>query len=171
MKSNRKIVYFVEGENEKTLIENIKNKYIISGSISVFNVTSKIITSSRIRQYPKNTCIILVFDTDIDTTASLNQLAQNIKILNNANNIGEIVLIPQFKNLEDEIIYATNISNITQLTRSRSKSDFKNDFNKLGNKLIHKLEYFQFDIEKLWSKKPTGKFKKIENQANKIKIK
>ena len=60
-------------------------------------------------------------------------LDENIKIIKNSNNVRDIICIPQIKNLEDELIYSTNITKIIDLLESKSKKDFKNDFNNCKN--------------------------------------
>ena len=72
------------------------------------------------------------------------------------------------KNLEDELIYSTNITKIIDLLESKSKKDFKNDFNNCKN-LIKKLEDKEFKISKIWSREAVDIFKKYKNESTKIK--
>lgn len=95
-------------------------------------------------------------------------LDENIKIIKNSNNVRDIICIPQIKNLEDELIYSTNITKIIDLLESKSKKDFKNDFNNCKN-LIKKLEDKEFKISKIWSREAVDIFKKYKNEAIKIK--
>ena len=95
-------------------------------------------------------------------------LDENIKIIKNSNNVRDIICIPQIKNLEDELIYSTNITKIIDLLESKSKKDFKNDFNSCKN-LIKKLEDKEFKISKIWSREAVDIFKKYKNEAIKIK--
>ena len=95
-------------------------------------------------------------------------LDENIKIIKNSNNVRDIICIPQIKNLEDELIYSTNITKIIDLLESKSKKDFKNDFNNCKN-LIKKLEDKEFKISKIWSRETVDIFKKYKNEAIKIK--
>ncbi len=169
MRRNRKIVYLVEGENEKTMIDCIKNTYVVSGRVSVFNVTSKKLTKSKIRTYAPNTTVVLVFDTDVCESINVSMLIENIRILQSANNVEEVILIPQVKNFEDELMRSTNISKITDFTNSKSKSDFKRDFNKLEKDLLRKLQSFDFNIDLLWSESPPGAFSRFSNSFNRIK--
>ena len=95
-------------------------------------------------------------------------LDENIKIIKNSNNVRDIICIPQIKNLEDELIYSTNITKIIDLLESKSKKDFKNDFNNCKN-LIKKLEDKEFKISKIWSREAVDIFKKYKNESTKIK--
>ena len=95
-------------------------------------------------------------------------LDENIKIIKNSNNVRDIICIPQIKNLEDELIYSTNITKIIDLLESKSKKDFKNDFNNCKN-LIKKLEDKEFKISKIWSRETVDIFKKYKNESTKIK--
>ena len=95
-------------------------------------------------------------------------LDENIKIIKNSNNVRDIICIPQIKNLEDELIYSTNITKIIDLLESKSKKDFKNDFNNCKN-LIKKLEDKEFKVSKIWSREAVDIFKKYKNEAIKIK--
>ena len=52
-------------------------------------------------------------------------LDENIKIIKNSNNVRDIICIPQIKNLEDELIYSTNITKIIDLLESKSKKILK----------------------------------------------
>ena len=94
--------------------------------------TSKSRSSSRTLE--RETTV--VFDTDVE---KVDILDENIKIIKNSNNVRDIICIPQIKNLEDELIYSTNITKIIDLLESKSKKDFKNNFNNCKN-LIKKLE-------------------------------
>ena len=157
--------YFVEGENERKLIETIKNKYLYSGKIKVMNTIQNKVSKSILRTLERETIVVLVFDTDIE---KVDILDENIKIIKNSNNVRDIICIPQIKNLEDELIYSTNITKIIDLLESKSKKDFKNDFNNCKN-LIKKLEDKEFKISKIWSREAVDIFKKYKNEAIKIK--
>ena len=45
---NNPVRYFVEGETEKAFVEQIKNKYILSGKIDVLNILQNEIKNSRL---------------------------------------------------------------------------------------------------------------------------
>ena len=157
--------YFVEGKNERKLIETIKNKYLYSGKIKVMNTIQNKVPNSILRTLERETVVVLVFDTDV---GKIDILDENIKLIMSSNNVKDVICIPQIKNLEDELIYSTNINKIVDLLESKSKKDFKNDFNNCKN-LIKKLEEKEFKISKIWSREATAIFKKYKNEAIKIK--
>ena len=157
--------YFVEGENERKLIETIKNKYLYSGKIKIINTIQNKIPNSILRTLERETVVVLVFDTDVE---KIDILDENIKLIKNSNNVKDVICIPQIKNLEDELIYSTNINKIVDLLESKSKKDFKNDFNNCKN-LMKKLEDKEFKISKLWSRNAVDIYKKYKNESTKIK--
>ena len=146
-------------------IETIKNEYLYSGKIKVMNTIQNKVSKSILRTLERETIVVLVFDTDVE---KVDVLDENIKIIKNSNNVRDIICIPQIKNLEDELIYSTNITKIIDLLESKSKKDFKNDFNNCKN-LIKKLEDKEFKISKIWSREAEDIFKKYKNEAIKIK--
>ena len=158
--------YFVEGENERKLIETIKNKYLYSGKVKIINTIQNKVTNSILRTLERETLVVLVFDTDVE---KIDILDENIRLIMNSNNVKNVICIPQIKNLEDELIYSTNINKIVDLLESKSKKDFKNDFNNCKN-LLKKLEEKEFKISKLWSREATDIYKKYENKSKEIKL-
>ena len=158
--------YFVEGENERKLIEAIKNKYLYSGKVKIINTIQNKVPNSILRTLERETLVVLVFDTDVE---KIDILDENIRLITNSNNVKDVIFIPQIKNLEDELIYSTNINKIVDLLESKSKKDFKNDFNNCKN-LLKKLEEKEFKISKLWSREATDIYKKYENKSKEIKL-
>ena len=77
--------YFVEGENERKLIETIKNKYLYSGKIKVMNVIQNKVPRSILRTLERET---IVFDTDIE---KIDILDENIKLIKSSNNVRDII--------------------------------------------------------------------------------
>ena len=159
--------YFVEGENEKKLIETIKNKYLYSGKVKIINTIQNKVPNSILRTLERETVVVLVFDTDIE---KIDVLDENIKLIKSSNNVKDIICIPQIKNLEGELIYSTNINKIVELLESKSKKDFKNDFNNCKN-LLKKLEEKEFKISKLWSRNAKDVYMKYKNNSGIIKKK
>lgn len=149
---NNPVQYFVEGETEKAFIEQIKNKYVLSGKIDVLNILQNEIKNSRLISIKPNTTIILIFDTDVQKKELLNRLAQNIKILKASKHIKEVVVISQVLNFEDELVYATNIKSIEKFIPNCTKKEFKGKFIKLGSNMVAMLEKQDFDADKLWSR-------------------
>ncbi len=109
--------------------------------------------------------MIFVFDTDIDNVDVLNE---NFKKSKKSLRVKDVYCITQVKHLEDELIRSTDIKRIEDLLKSKSKSDFKRDFNNEKN-LKQKLEAHSFDLNKLWCKEPQGVFKNIVNEGRAVK--
>ena len=107
----------------------------------------------RLRILKKYTTVILVFDTDVSETKILED---NIKTLNSCENVRNVYCIPQVFKIEDELERCCNISSKHRLIIEKN--------------LKKKLETAGFDIKKLWSKAPSGLFKDVPNDSDKIKI-
>ena len=62
--------YFVEGEDEKHLIEVLKTeiKLIMPGKVQIFYVVQEIIKDSRLKILSNNTTLVFLFDTDVENT-------------------------------------------------------------------------------------------------------
>lgn len=162
------VLYYVEGEDEKKLINVLKTqlRVIKPGKVQKLNVVEQEITEMHLRTLSCGTMVVLVFDTD---TGNLNLLRRNINILKACKAVSEVVLIPQVLNLEDELVRSCKIKKIEELLNSKSKTEFKSDFIHVSN-LEKKLQEHQFDINFLWCEKPAPPYQEIENQAYKIKL-
>lgn len=128
--SNIPIQYFVEGGCEEYLIKSIKNEYLLSGKIKVLNAVTKKITLNYIRPLKDKTICVLILDVDVFVNNSQNGniLKDNVKMLEERG--FEVILIPQIQNLEDEIVYSTDIKYCTELLGTTSKKDELNLINK-----------------------------------------
>ena len=115
-----------------------------------------------------DTDIVIIFDTDVIDINNINILDKNIEIFENNDRIKKVILIPQVKNLEDELIYSTKIKKIKDLLESKSDKDFKRDFISCNN-LMKKLEEKEFEISKLWSRNAVDIYEKYKNDSEKIK--
>ena len=141
--------YYVEGENERVLVEILSKckderfNVIRPGKIDVFNVVEREIKSTHMMNLKDN------------------------KFLEKHKKIKEVILIPQVYNLEDELIRSCNIKNILQLLGSKSKKEFKSDFNKVNN-LNEYLIKAEFAFDKLWRKNTDGIFAGITSGISKI---
>ena len=130
--------YFVEGDTERKFIEVIKeNKYVYSGRIEKRNLLEKKISDNILKNIQKNTTIVIIFDTDVIDINNINILDKNIEIFENSKK--KVILIPQVKNLEDELIYSTKIKKIEDLLESKSDDDFKRDFMRCNNLINNML--------------------------------
>ncbi len=167
MKKNANIQYYVEGDDEKSLLKVLKTELqvIKPGKIDVFNVVCDTLSLGRLMTLKPNTVVVLVFDTDAFDDAILKK---NIKTLRMCSNVEDIITIPQARNLEEELVKSCNIKDIKELLNSKSKKDFKADLIRTTN-LATKLVQKEFDINKLWRGNNYGSFTDLENMSGKIK--
>ena len=58
--------YYVEGDDEKALVNTLKSdlRCIESGKVDVFNVVQNLLKPTRLRTLKPNTIVVLVYDTD-----------------------------------------------------------------------------------------------------------
>lgn len=165
---NVNVQYYVEGEDEKKLVNTLKNqlRVIVPGKVQKLNVIQDKINSNILRTLKKGTIVVLIFDTDTDNVDTLNN---NIQKLEKCSFVSEIVTIPQVPDLESELIRSCNIKKITQLLNSRSKKDFKSDLIRITN-LDMKLKEHEFDINLFWNQQPDFPYQNIPNNSKIIKI-
>ena len=151
---NRNLLYLVEGDDEKKLVNTLKNSMglIHPGKVQKLNVIECNITDLHLRTLAKGTIVVLIFDTDTDNVARLDK---NIEKLKSCSAISAVVTIPQVPNLEGELVRSCNIKVIADLIRVSN--------------LDQKLKEHQFDINIFWSKNPKPPYHLIENQATVIK--
>lgn len=161
--------YYVEGENEKSLLNTLKRDVgcIESGKVDKFNVIQNRFTNARIRPLKPGTIVVLIYDTDVEINIEI--LQYNVNFLRKQTGIKEVFCIPQVMNLEDELKRACTIKNVEELTGSDTKANYKSDINSCTN-LGGRLAKCQFDVSKLWNKMPKNKFEKFGNDSEKIKI-
>lgn len=114
--------YYVEGEDERSLLNTLKLdlRCIESGKIDKFNVIQSRFTTARMRTLKTGTTVVLVYDTDVEMNTKI--LDENIAFLKRQKGIKEVICIPQVRNLEDELVRACNIKNIVDLTKSLTKA-------------------------------------------------
>ncbi len=167
MARNEIYQFYVEGEDEKKVIETLKKDMnsIVSGKVEVLNVIQKEIKTPRIRTLKTGTNVVLIYDTDIDKTDILDK---NINQLKSSKHIKRIICIPQVLNMEDELVSATSVRQVIEILGSRTLTDYKRDLIRCSN-LDKKLNEKNFDISKFWSKEPPESFSKYGNDANIIK--
>lgn len=66
--------YYVEGECEKRLIDELKKvgcEQLVSGKVEVLNVINQNITDNRLLALNKKTIMILIYDIDVINTSIL----------------------------------------------------------------------------------------------------
>lgn len=159
--------YYVEGEDEKCIIDVLKRDLgcIVSGKVDKLNVVQEKINITRTRLIKPGTVVILVYDTDVGNT---DILQENITFLQKQKVIKDVLCIPQVKNLEDELCRACQIKSVAELTHSATRTDYKRDLLRCTN-LEARLLQCQFDISKFWNRLPQNKFKRFGNDSEKIK--
>lgn len=169
MKKQEIYHYYVEGEDEKKLLEVLKRDFgcIESGKVDKVNVVQTKFSVARIRTLKPDTIVVLIYDTDVE--AGLAILQYNVDFLSKQKGIKQVICIPQVKNLEEELLRACNIKSITELTKSDSKTNYKRDLINCTN-LAARLTACGFNMAKLWNRTPSNKFKRFGNGAKKIKI-
>lgn len=160
--------YFVEGENEKSVIKVLKTELqcIVPGRVEVFNSVQNLFSVDRLRLLRKGTVAVLVFDTDRGDSSILRK---NILFMQKQAMIGDVLCIPQVKNLEEELIYSCKIKCVKELTKSATRKDFKRDLQTCSNLGI-RLRECEFSLEKFWSRLPQNDFRDFPNDAEKIKL-
>ena len=160
--------YFVEGEDDRKVVNTLKTdlQWIKPGKVQVFNVIEEELTSLITRTLKPGTIVVLVFDTD---TGKKNTLLKNISFLQKDSNVKQVLCIMQVKNLEDEFLRSCAISQIKELTGSKSNSDYKRDLLRQSN-LADKLKKHQFQFEKFWNSSDKV-YESICNDSAQIKIK
>lgn len=161
------IQYFVEGECEEKLINTLKSELMVvkTGRVQKLNVIENEISKARLIALRPGTMVVLIFDTDTGNTEILNK---NIKKLSECGSVADLVLIPQVKNLEDELVKSCRIRNVKELLGSKSNKEFKGDFIRVTN-LANKLKSKEFDINLIWKNTPLSPYQNIKNDARKIK--
>ena len=161
--------YYVEGEDEKKLLEVLKRDLgcIEMGKVDNVNVVQTKFSIARIRPLKQDTTVVLIYDTDVESGIDI--LQANVSFLKKQKGIKEVICIPQVKNLEDELLRSCNIKNITELTKSNSKTNYKRDLINCNN-LAARLTACGFESSKMWNRVPSNKFKRFGNGADKIKI-
>jgi hypothetical protein len=164
MGKNKIVQYYVEGDDEVKFLSVLKTdlRQIIPGKIQKFNVMTEQLSDMRLMTMNLQTVVVLIFDTD---RPNRDILHANIKKLKTCPRVREIIIVPQNKNLEDELVRCCDISNAPELLDSKGTHNFKRDFIHTSN-LPTKLKEHKFDIKKLW----TGQFDDIQNDSDQIKI-
>lgn len=161
--------YFVEGPDDKKVLDTLKTdlRMILPGKVEKFNVVQNKLTKNRLMTLKYPTTVILVFDVD---AGNIDILRENIDLLRRQKNqIREVICIMQVMNLEDELVRSCNIRTIQELTKSKSKKDYKHDLIHITN-LSSRLKECQFDLSKFWVMQPSNQYKDIINEAERIKL-
>ncbi len=165
MSRNKIYHYFVEGECEKKLINELKkieHREIESGKVDVMNVIFEKIPIAKLLTLRKNTIIILVYDTDVHKTDILEKNLETLSFYG----FKKVVHIQSIINFEDEIVHSTNINKINEFFKTNTVDEFKKAFINHGD-IYSKLKSCQFNIKLLWCRKneknPFNIYSKVED--------
>lgn len=156
--------YFVEGECEKKLIEVLnhqKGGRFHPGKVEVFNIIRERFSPSRAMNIKIGSTVVFVYDSDIK---DISILEENINMIKKYAKVPDshIKHLISIDDLEDELVYSTNIKNINDLFNTKSKAEFKNKF--INHKDIWScLKKHNFDENKLWSRKAKTPFDKYNH--------
>ena len=161
--------YYVEGDDEKKVIDTLKTsmQLIISGKVDVFNVIERKFTRNQIMRLKQGTIVVLVFDTD---TNQVDTLLENILFLQKQPIVKKVICVPQVKNLDDELLRSCNIKQIKEYAK---KSDEKLKIIAIVKSNGYGLglkEYSNFLIDKLnaFATSSTEKFNNFNESKNDI---
>lgn len=170
MKKSEVYHYYVEGHDEKKIVDILKREMgcIKSGRVDIFNVVQNHFTEARIRTLKSGTIVVLIYDTDVDN--HIVTMKENLAFLNKQACIKKVLCIPQVRNLEDELRNACDIKSISELTKSKTDGNYKRDLINCNN-LETRLKQSNFQISRFWSLLPDNKFQDFGNDAEQIKIK
>lgn len=142
----RKIQYLVEGENEQVIINAIKGEFIISGKVRIFNCLEKDV-SLLVRTIKQTECIIVI-DIDVLSDAHKKCLITNVKKLQEYRK--KVTIICQNRNLEEELIRASNLNNILNMYNVETIDKHKSMLNK-DRDVRSTLNMIDFDYSLFWN--------------------
>lgn len=167
---NSRVIYFVEGECEETLIHALKMQpsLVCPGKVRKHNVIQDLIPKSILLSIKPRTQVVFVFDTDVERT---DILKKNMDRIHQYCSQIVIVHLMQVLNFEDEMVRSTDVKKAQDLTKSKSISNFKHDFGRMNPKECRQnLKRHRFDIHKIWVTKPRKNFSDFEQNGNLIKV-
>lgn len=151
--------YFVEGQCEEKLFNELKRHgLILPGKVTVFNALQSRI-ASRVMTFKSGSIIVFAFDTDKGFS---DVLMNNIKTVLTHVSSSKVICFPQVENLEDELTKAySKITDVREITRSKSIKDFKSDFISCNN-LYERLLDCRFDLSRIWISELPSAFRTIK---------
>lgn len=110
--------------------------------------------------------MVFVFDTDVGITE---KLKKNIEYIERFCERSKLVFLPQVKNLEDELVRCTDVMRVTEITQSKSLSNFKSDFCRVTS-VRHALTEHQINVARLWTTKPPEIFAFVPANSSLVKL-
>ena len=177
MGRNDLLQYYAEGECEMNLLRTFMHAkkgdcLIRPGRIEKLNPVAEKISRVKAMTIRKGTRVALVFDTDIDNTAILEE---NVKTLKEVAGLGEkdIYFLMAVNRFEEELVFSCGSINsvktlICQFGSQGTKS-FKADFCNCRN-LEEKMRSLGFDLKKMWTRSPNKPFDRFQNCGKSIKF-
>jgi len=168
---NRSCVYYCEGEDDLKLVEALKLSpgRILPGKAKKLNVVQSLIPKSILVAIKPGSVVALVFDTDV--VSNLVTVKKNISNINKYCQGVRVVCLLQVNNLEDEIVRCTDVKSVTELTRSKSLSNFKADFRRMKDaECRNALERHGIDVKLLWNTPARAEFSFAQRSSEQIKI-
>lgn len=139
-----KVKYFVEGEDDAALIRalQVPPAKIPQGKPVVLNVASAWISKATLFRVVEDT-VIFVFDTDV---CNQQILQDNINLVSRYK---KVILWRQVRNLEEVLVRATDLRDVRELTKSKTKKGFKSDFLQIEKIYLRKkLEEHKIDMSR-----------------------
>ena len=170
MMDNRRYFYLAEGECEEKLLQALKltPSLIHPGKVEKFNIIQNELPIRKLMQYPAGCVVVLVFDTDKETTE---HLKTNLELLKSLPSKIEVMTVAQVLRFEDEIERATDVKLAQDFTKSKTVNDFKSAVNRMKeNEFRNALKRHKFDMNRLWIKKPPKSFSFVKQDGGKLKL-
>ena len=167
---NKKCIYYVEGDCEEQFIKAMKldPAKLMPGKVKVFNIIQNEIPKSQLLSISPGTIVVLVFDTDKPLT---DYLKKNIDQLKKYCQTVRIVYLAQVMDFEDELVKATDVKKAQELTKSKSKSEFKSDFCRMNAKNCRNmLDRHKIDVGKMWITDVNNPFDFIQGRFLNMKL-
>ncbi len=157
--------YYVEGKMEYKMVNCLCRMGIIpSGKVSMLNPVQEHISSRNLMILNSKTIVILIFDTDTESSSILDS---NISMLKKTHRVKKVVCIPQCRNLEEELVYCCDIHSVKEIFRSQSVEDYKKAFCSCSD-IEHALKRKGFNPALLWTRAACGCFSHIHNDFSSI---
>ncbi|MDF7675180.1 hypothetical protein PT286_00260 [Neisseriaceae bacterium ESL0693] len=138
-----------EGDTEKAFVK----AYDFYGTFYEFNPYKKNFKKivGKLRS-SDHTTIVLICDADITNKVEIEKFRQNLKLIKKYSQ--QFILLIQFKCLEDELVFCSNLKNKNELCRTfnvGSIDKLKMTINKISNLKKH-LDQCDFDLNKYASR-------------------
>lgn len=167
---NSRCIYYVEGPCEEQLVNALKlmPSKLLPGKVKVYNPVQKLIPKSEMLGFKPGTVVTLVFDTDTPETKFLER---NIELIKKYCSKVKVIFLAQVLNFEDELVSSTDVKRVTELTHSKSISNFKTDFCKMKTDACRAmLERHKIDVTVLWTTKASDNYSFISQNCEAVKV-